>query len=338
MVGTTDAPPARSRRAVRALLLLAATSSVAACSTPGSEVPAVATGGGGGTPLEEHLGAGYAFDQDTEISERLRQEELITQCMADEGFEYESRDVEAFVADWSPETTAERGTREWIVQNGYGVTTQPGGSEAVDPWADPNAEYLETLSPPSRMQFQDVLHGDESGLTDDGELSCLERSWKDDGAWSPDEDPALEAILSDLTTFRLEVAVETVNEPEMATANESWAGCMAEAGYPDLTLQPDAEASIADAYHQAQLDAGAGSPGSASDDDPFAMEAVTIPAGTLVELQQREVVTAVADLDCREETGFDDALLAEQTRREEQYIADNTAALDELAAAYEQQQ
>jgi hypothetical protein len=144
---------------------VAALAVLTACSSPdgaSDDVPS--------SPLSEYLEAIWGSDlspkeQQREFEERQKKtEELVAQCMADEGFEYtpniqDSSWVGSDDLIWEPDD------REWVAQYGYGYVNspQPPTPEEEQVYEDPNQDYVDGLSMSEQNAYYVALYGETNG-------------------------------------------------------------------------------------------------------------------------------------------------------------------------------
>lgn len=158
------------------------------------------------SPIGEFLGATEANfnseDQQARFAEMERKvQEEIAACMRAEGFEYTPLDQGQqvfFEGDESPDGL-EWGSADWTAKYGYGVTTQrysqaQVGDELVghqwdnfddgagDDFTDPNAAYVESLTPSEQEAYYGALYGQDT---------FLEPPWFEEGREpTPEEEQA----------------------------------------------------------------------------------------------------------------------------------------------------
>lgn len=312
--------------AVPLAALLAA--GLAACAGSPGDAPDAAD-----SPLSEYLSAMWGGD----LSEKEQQarfdkenkdrEELVAQCMADEGFEYipniQSSTFTTSGDEWKPDD------REWVAQYGYGMVNFPGRDQPVPDdqvWTDPNGDYVNSLSESEQQAYYETLNGPpipEDQMNEDG---SYEYDWTQAGCygWAQNEvaqkNPAQSDEFKPLMTALDEFWTSTQESDAFDEVNAAWSSCMADAGYAGYEAQMDAQTAFSDelnAYYENQTEW--------VEDDP-----------ELAALGEREIEVALADLDCREKTDFRAEYAKVQFALEEQFIADNRAELEALKAAAEQ--
>ncbi|MCR2786026.1 MULTISPECIES: hypothetical protein [unclassified Microbacterium] len=286
------------------------------------------------SPLNAYLAAAWGGDlseeeqQERFEKEHVQREELVAQCMTEDGFEYipaPNTGSISFESDmvWEPDS------REWVAQYGYGMITYPGQDQPAEPdeeYVDPNQDYVMSLSESEQAAYYEALYGPgvpEEEMAEDG---SYEWDWTTAGChgWAQHEIDGENPTTSDehqpLMDAINEFYTDMQNDPALADLNAEWAACMDEGGYPGFTAQTDAQTSISDelnAYYEGQTEW--------IEDDP-----------KLAELGEREIELALVDLDCREKTDFRDKQTKINATLEEEFIADHQAELDAFKAAAEQ--
>ena len=287
------------------------------------------------SPLNAYMAAFWGGDLSEEEQmerfekENLEREELVAQCMTDQGFEYipVTNNGSVFFdagQEWKPDD------REWVAQYGYGMVRYPGYDEPfVDDgssYEDPNQEYVTSLSESEQMAYYEALYGPsptEEELADDG---SYEWNWETAGChgWASHEMEGENPLTSDehkpLMDALNEFWMSMENNTAFAELDSEWAACMADAGQPGFSAQRDASTSISDelnAYYESQTEW--------VEKDP-----------KLDEIAEKEIALALVDLDCREKTNFAKERAAISAKLEEQFIADHKAELEALKAAVEQ--
>lgn len=314
------------RRLLVPALLGAAALVLAGCSS--ATPPASSQDDWANSPLGKIMAQVYGYSTDEKAmqarmdEQNAQTQELIAQCMSDEGFEYipvESSGSYSMGDPWETES------EEWVAQYGYGAVDYPGRDDVQAPSdvpPDPNQSYVESLSESEQQAYYAALNGappDESQLSDDG---SYEYDWRTAGCWGAaqnevqGEDPlqadANKPLMDAITRFY----ESSQNAPELADLDAAWASCMADAGEAGFTVQSDASQSIYDelnAYYEKQTEP--------VENDP-----------ALDEIGQREIELALVDLSCRTETDYRAKAREVQYALEEQFVAENKAALDALLA------
>ncbi|GAA1121541.1 hypothetical protein GCM10009651_00100 [Microbacterium natoriense] len=313
------------------------------------------TGGGNGgltyedSPLNKYLSAAYGGDlspeeQQKKLDEQQRkQEDLMAECMAKEGFEYKpnlqnggtvvssGEDIE-----WEPEK------KSWVEKYGYGIVNNPfseqGESNPGEEYVDPNQKYLDSLSESERTAFYETAYGAPQEMEDTEEGGSYEYNWEDGGCqgWAQHElqgeDPWQSDQFADLRDKMTELWSTTQESSELKALNAKWASCMADGGEPGFKAQTDAQQSISDA--QSKIYEAAYGDGT-TEIDPEKVEDPN-KSPEMKELGEKEIALALVDLGCREKTSYADESLKIQFAREEKFIKDNKADLEAFKAAAEQ--
>lgn len=287
------------------------------------------------SPLNEYLSAvwgGDVSEEDwmarAEEEQRIR-EDIVAECMVEQGFEYtpfvDMGWSSSSADEWKPDD------REWVAQWGYGAVKSPGMNDAPDPEeqvVDPNQEYVQSLSESEMMAFYEALYGPQPTEEELNEDGSYDYNWEtagcqglaehevsgDDPMQSDEHKPLMDSIN--------EFYMQMETTPELADIDAAWADCMADAGYSGFTKQYDAQESVyteLNSYYEGVTEF--------IEDDP-----------ALDEIADREVELALADLDCRESTDYRERRQEVAVALEEQFIADNKAALEALVADAEQGQ
>src|SRR5690606_918103 len=308
----------------RGLLLAAVVVGLGACSPSDPEPRPDGTGASASTasadssgtddvaPLDAYLG--YASDPSaTEIDPMLRAEELVAQCMAEQGFEYVPR--RGIVAELAP-GEPEWHTREYAERYGYGTFVQPRFVDRpVDPdGVDANAEILASMSLAERAAYDLALNGTSDGGVfrsgDDIDLEALGC----EGLRIADlvnGDGKNDPVYVDATAHSSHIDEVLLGEdPRVAAADARWAECMSDAGWPGFAAQPDAR-ELAESWSLALI-------------DPETSAQTSADPQTLA----NEISLALADFDCTAATGL--AELRDEVRAElqQEYVDEHREELE----------
>lgn len=288
------------------------------------------------SPLNRYLSAAWGGDlseeEQIESMEKddAAREELIAQCMTEEGFEYIPASSTGSIS-FSSDDVYQPDSREWVAQYGYGMINYPGGDEQAEPaeeYVDPNQDYISSLSEAEQTAFYEVLYGPPTPaeeMNEDGSYE-YEYDWTTAGChgWAQHEmegdDPTTSDEHKPLMNALNDFYTGLATAPELADVNVAWAACMDEGGYPGFSAQSDAQMSISDelnAYYENQTEW--------LEDDP-----------ALAELGEREIELALVDLECRDKTDYRAKSTEITVALEEQFIDDHQAELDAFVAAAEQ--
>jgi hypothetical protein len=301
------------------------------------------------SPLNKYVAAAWGGDlspeeQQKQAEENQRKvEELVAECMADEGFEYTPNTdnggmISSSDGDWEPEK------REWVEKYGYGMVNSPFNErqeeESAEEYVDPNQDYVETLSETEQTAFYETLYGatpEEDELNEDG---SYEYRWEDGGCqgWAQHEVDGDDVWQSDefsgIRTKMEEFWTTTQESPELADLNAEWAKCMADGGEPGFAKQSEATQSIIDEQNALYETAYGDGSEPVDTESPEFVDPSDSPE--MKELGEREIELALVDLDCRNKTSYMEESLKIQFALEEKFIAENKAELDAFKAAAEQ--
>jgi len=319
-------------------------------------------GGGGGTdaptegesptddytpgPLEKMWTEAYGdFNIDDSNAQQARMEQIVAECMAEEGWEYTPVDYsqmdDGFGIPIEGDTDGPQwGTEEYAKELGYCISTwQDQGVETEEPlpegefegdgpsWTDPNQDYVEGLSETAQQAYYEALNGPQpteeeinSGEWeyDPANAGCYgkasEEVWNAGGnIW---EDEKYKGLLDEMNLIYS--AME--NDPKVAEAKSVWSGCMADAGYPGLADSGAAQELIyseLNAYWEKGEEPG---------------EDVLAP------LREKERAVATADFACSKKADVNKVQVEVQHKAEQDFIDANRAELEELMAALKEQQ
>ena len=284
----------------------------------------------------------------------VQHDEKIAECMAGHGFEYTSvtaADIPRHAADVSfgEPTAGDRATFEFAEVYGYGMTTSPDGDGVARPAAEPgaiedlNKAYVEAMSDAERTAYMEALGGVTPVFASEEEASSWEPTldqlgcwgWAesqvygdggrggdvpDDGAWAE-----LEAEI-----VRLEEAIG--NDPRVTAAVADWSACMADAGYPGLADLEAAQLGILDAATAIWEESGLATLGedAPAEDRAAAQQAFETQMSALA---ADEIATAVADLTCRAEVGYQDVFNEVNLAMQQEFYDMHQAELDAYVAA-----
>ena len=345
---TRSTCPVSATRATRTAVLLLACGLATACSeSPGAPPPAqdVSAATESAEPVEpaepaEPQVETYAVgvmeqflsdlsavgsESSAELVARLQAEEETTAaCIREQGFEYTP-------LDWSsvtipdvrhapnPQREITEEDLEFAAEYGYGILVQPPGDGPV-PGAgpstpeDPNAAYVEAMSPAEEEAYYLALWGPGQGEAyivgdepyDWTKYGCVGLAGHESGTDTRvvfDETP-YEALRAEI-----EAMWPTIDQdPRIVAANQEWAACMESAGFPEFDLVVGTPMSfveensrIVDATHGAQAY-------DLSTNDyltsPEYLAAEQAAGQMRAEAARREAEVAVADLGCQDEVDF----------------------------------
>lgn len=303
------------------------------------------------SPLGQYFSSAYGGDLSQEEQQKMweeqqrAQEELMAECMAEQGFEYKPNVQTGGMISSGDDIEWEPEKKDWVEKYGYGIVNSPftesmGDGSTEEEYVDPNQEYVESLSESEQTAYYETAYGvppEEDELGDD---ASYEYNWEDAGCqgWAQHEqqgeDPWQSDEFADLRTKMQELWNSTQEAPEYKELNAAWASCMDEGGEPGFSAQADAQQSISDEQN-ALYEAASG--GEATEVDPESLEAVDpMTSPEMKALGEREIELALVDLDCRTKTSYTAESLKIQFALEEKFIAENKADLEAFKAAAEQ--
>lgn len=323
----------KSRTVTALTTILCSSVLLSGCAAP-AESPAAAEAE---SPLSTFFASAYGGDlsledQEKKFGEEERQrEELVAECMTDEGFEYTPNLQNASVSmssadgEWDPES------REWVSQYGYGMINYPGRddmpSDGEDEYVDANADYVASLSESERIAFDEALHGiapDPEDMPADGEsmewdwttAGCYGWAQNEQGGEDPTSSEEHKPLMNAMNTF-----YETMmTSPDLADVDAEWSTCMTNAGQTGFAMQMDAQNSISEQVNALYENAGE----------------VGLDEAAMAEIGEKEIDLALIDLDCREEVDYKAKQQDVQYKLEQQFVDDHKSELEALKADLEQ--
>lgn len=269
------------------------------------------------------------------LAKQVEIEELISQCMAEQGFEYVPVDYRQAIG-FDPDADGPLpGSPEFVQEYGYGIATNR--FEVQEGYQNPNDALFAEMTQTEQEAYYTALYG-ANALEDSEEMT--EEEWAADlanrGCWGQAQDTTYgeltDSFADDWEALEEEMEVLTqqiLNDPAVVAAVGDWASCMADAGYPDYTAIEDPEQAIT-AKNQAVYDDPAF--GAATTEEEWAAVNEEVEE-RLADLAQEEIATAVADHDCRESSGYNTAF-GEVNRKTQQEFYD--AHRTEVDAYFEQ--
>lgn len=206
--------------------------------------------------LASFFGYGDDFDPALEQARYERQEleaqQLIRQCMAQQGWEYTP-----FVPDFGEEVFFGPGDdlsrEEWVAQYGFGISTtfteqfdqDFSVEENFDPTDDPNFIYRDSLTPAEQIAYDRALYGsfdfDESDIEydEDGNpifpefepSGCFDEAYGELFGGFGGEGGEIEVVYEELGPLYEELFQRIEADPRVVELKGAWSGCMGEAGY-----------------------------------------------------------------------------------------------------------
>jgi len=218
-----------------AAALAAVVVGLAGCS-PGAEPTPTSAG-----PLDAYFAHVQATDHDSMLARERTIQQLIAQCMTEQGFEYEPQQPQ--IQDDDGE---QPGTRDYAQKYGYGRFSTP-----VSPQREPADEpdpYIESLSPGEHAAYMEAMFGSNpSGSWDDpedipfDEMGCHGNWLRYTTTGAGQTDPVYVAAAEQLRLIETSLLP---NDPRVLEADAEWAACMSKAGWPGLRTQRDAVESV----------------------------------------------------------------------------------------------
>ncbi|RAW18099.1 hypothetical protein DPM12_04540 [Phytoactinopolyspora halophila] len=272
------------------------------------------------SPLKEYMGVHYpgvdhreqaiirADDPGMSEDERndyRRVEQLVAQCMQEEGFEYVPRsadDQRSDIAEY--EEAYSLGPEEFAEEHGYGITTLMFKHD--DRPEDPNEEIRQNMSAPEREAYDRALNGEmDTDTTHEaeghpGELPPEKRGCRGQATAEVYPETADAPVTEQFAGLMSDVASlhdRIRNDPRVTEAASDWQHCMADSGHSDLEHPDEAMSSVLQRMTDLRR--------SAQDEDSGDMEdggtSEDLDQQQLAELQEYEVDVATADYACRQE-------------------------------------
>jgi hypothetical protein len=326
-----------------------------------------------GMPLEPYFAA-LRHERDvlgpaTEAAQARRHDDMeayIAQCMADQGFKYHPQarggpagapdQLETMAAEsdslrdpmWVPQLPE---TREQTERHGYGLwveyaTLVNEGAEARG--EDPNQAYYDGMSQSEKEAYDLALDNliavdaetwvpaTDDGI--DGSDSCRDRAAREY------PDPGLEKPLTDYVNQDLvygvmaDVTWSVDKDPRTLELDREWAVCMAGFGHDVAEKWGVGDGGGVGytsgpilAWHLARA---TGPDGQIADTENLWPDQIPEDQQSLIG-SEPEIAIALADFDCREQTDYMSRRIAIHRDLEEQVLADNREALDDLLAQIE---
>ena len=278
--------------------------------------------------------------------QQRRTEELVAKCMTEQGFEYvpnTNNGGTIVFSDDESENMWRPDDRDWVEKYGYGAVNSPWQEQNQNPEpetsaapADPNSEYVETLTESEQQAYYEALYGKpqepDPGADPD---EPQEYRWEDAGCYgkaqhesqgdNPWEQKENKPILDALEKFWTDLQ----NDPGFVKLDADWSACMVEAGFDGFAKQADAQDSIYQLLNKYWESA----PQTEGEQNP---DFGTMKDPEYAKIAEQEIPLAVADLGCREKTDYRQQQLKIQFAAEEQFIADHSEELDAMKARAQQ--
>ncbi|MCV2395422.1 hypothetical protein OEB99_13985 [Actinotalea sp. M2MS4P-6] len=331
-------------RPVAGLVLACSALALAGCS--GTPAASPSTAG----PLEAFFAdAMGSYDEEAANRDAMQVEELVAQCMAEQGFEYTPVDQSQGISYSSDDLDVEWGTLEFAEQYGYAITTDPWGTmteespEEAQEWVDPNEDYVAAMSETEQQAYYTALYGDQSQYEEVEDGEEIEYNWEDNGCQGAAQHEVYEggdavdsdqfqALWDDMDAMWQAVQ----DDPRMAEAVAGWASCMADAGYPGMASFDDPQNQISDQVNALWDDAYADlDPETATEDDWAAVEDQV--QGEQAALTDTEIAMATADYTCRDDADVTSLQTEVQNEYEQEFVDSHRDALEAYKATMTEQ-
>lgn len=282
-----------------ALLLAAA---IVGCTSANTAVPAPTWGDSNLDPLSRYI----ADDDDVVAARAVAQQEIVTQCMADQGFTYVAVEQPAEI---DAEDNSFYRTREWAAEHGYGIVERHlPGAEASPAATDPNVSYFNGLPPAQRTAFEEALHGtstEDPSTLDWTEQGCSGKAEHEATSKRGPRPPILDEALNFIDSLE--------KDPQVVAVYDDWQKCMRENGYADEEVPGQGFAFDATVSRYVEKNPSATSEDSA-----------------VQRLKADEVTQALADRDCADEVHFVTRRLTALAELEQDYIAEHQKELEDV--------
>ncbi|WP_225753125.1 hypothetical protein [Actinotalea sp. Marseille-Q4924] len=202
-------------------------------------------------------------------------------------------------------------------------------------WVDPNQAYVDAMTEGERDAYYVALYGDQTG-PEEGAEEEWEYDWTTAGCQGSSQHAIEEKYGlggEEMTALQeeMEGLWAQISADERITALTSrWSDCMADAGYPGLAAMEDAQNAVMEEQNAIyeEVFEGAG-----EDADYEALDA-EVQERTAA-LTGKEIATAVADFDCREEIEFDEVQVEVTNEYQQTFVDTHRAELDAWAESVE---
>ncbi len=292
----------------------------------------------------DDLDAGHELDEGTR---RNAAEEVVAACMAEQGFEYVPVDHTAEAPKTATDLGLASGSPEFAAAYGYGISTDPWGMYARGAEVeDPNAAYVEGLSPDGRTAYLAALFGvlaepDDTSLADAQERAeaVVTSTWQEQGCYGRgeheiDDGAFLEAYNSQSALIQEIIELESVVEADsrLAPLADDWSQCMADAGFDGYANVSEPAEELLARWQGLWMEASAQSPGGGEVTSSDASTAA-VAAAVEAEMGEDEIAIAVADVDCRLSTGYHEMWNTVRLEVENDFFASRRAEFEAWAEA-----
>lgn len=258
----------------------------------------------------------------------MRYQEAVAACMADAGFEYLPTLSGLVFFDQSA-VDPPRESREFAEQYGYAYRSRPAGMTSTSsPGDNPNDALTAKMSEAEVTEYYLALFGTQhedfeaAGFPED-----FEWDWRVGGCDGLARHEVIEAgPQSDPTYLALKAEIDRIDadvvpaHPDVVAADADWAECMADAGFPGYSSQPEAEERELERFNASGGGGGEIGPDGRTDSEREGVE--------------RELAIATADWDCTERVGYHDAVARVRNAAQQEYVDAHRDELDAWVEAY----
>lgn len=290
-------------------------------------------------PLDQYLGAVYSAQEltaDKWHAQQLAIEELVSQCMKEQGFDYLPYIQGAFFDGTAEAPGPPYGSLEYAEQYGFALVEDvPSPEPTISGSAeDPNAEYFDALSASEKDAYSVALHGDPATWSsiefEDGSIG-VDPDWDQSGCsgWaqhtyslnSPqgfDEDPELQQLTEGIEGLHAKL----MGDPRTDTVNQEWSVCMEEVGNHDLDSPEGLRLSLANEYialGEEHATSGAADWRKAAN-----------------QFRDREITLAVDSWTCSDQMNYAERINEIKADLEQKFIEENKDQLDRAILKYGQ--
>jgi len=320
--GHWRAPRPTTSSPVRATCLPVAVVATVAVSLTGCSGPQDVPGVG---PADSYIDLVLDVSLEEAEQRQIRQEELLAACMAEAGFEYVPSLVNMVGFVDEAAIAPPRGSREFAEQYGYGLVSLPPGvqSPVIE---NPNDAIIAAMSEAEVVEYfraRDGAWGE--GL--DGATPEPGEGWKPEGCdvWARGQMAALAADQDD-TYSALKAEVDRIDadvvpaHPDVVAVDAAWAECMADAGFPGYSRQPEAQERERERFDAPDIANGAIGPDGMTD-------------GQRQELPHERAL-ATADWDCTDRVGYSDVVARVRNAAQQEYVDAHRDELDAWVETY----
>lgn len=239
------------------------------------------------------------------------QEEYTAACMAEQGFTY----LPELAVDISVITVEGPaiGSREFAELFGFGIVNFGGADQFTRTSLSefPNQELLAEASEMERQAWWLALLGE--GANDEG--GCRIRAFH---SLEHIPDPQFAALEDEILRFPASVDIA----PEMMALAQEWTVCLANLGLSGYRNRNHLRDSLWDEFTEISDWDGAGAP----------------DAQVVAAFRDRELVAAIADIDCREQLDFDNRQIEINHQLQQEFVNRNRNELEAWATFAETQQ